>query len=77
MTCDNCGHTRFHDERVTRTFVVEGKVIMVEDVPAQVCDRCEDASFSASVAERLRTIVHQPHPNARSIPAELLRFEAA
>jgi len=77
MKCDNCGFDHLHEEPVTRAFVMNGRVVVVEQVPAMVCDRCGDTTFSASVAEHLRVMVNEPQPEARPIPAELLRYEAA
>jgi HTH-type transcriptional regulator/antitoxin MqsA len=77
MTCDLCGHTDFKPSEVTRTFTVDGRLIVVEGIPAEICGRCEAASFSAEVAERVRRLVHEPHEPARIIQAEVLPFPAA
>lgn len=77
MICDNCGYTAFHNDHVDRTFTINGRVILVEGVPAEVCNRCGDTCFSAEVAERLRLLIHQSPPSTRRIQAEVLRFDAA
>ncbi|MCP4589145.1 MAG: YgiT-type zinc finger protein [bacterium] len=77
MICDVCGSTGFHSAEVARTFTVEGKLVVVEGIPAEVCDRCDAPSFTADVAERLRRLVHEPHQPDRIIQAEVLHFHAA
>ena len=77
MTCDNCGQTVFRPDEVTKTFTVDERLIVVEDIPAAVCDGCGATHFSADVAERLRRLVHEPHQAVRVIQAEVLRFHAA
>ncbi|MBI3271261.1 MAG: YgiT-type zinc finger protein [Planctomycetes bacterium] len=77
MTCDTCGNATFRYQTVTRLFSVEGRVLVVEGIPAEVCDRCEAATFSRETAERLRTLVHEPHVGGRPIPAEVIPFQAA
>jgi len=75
--CEKCGRTTFRSEEVTKTFTVGDKLIVVEGIPAEICDNCGEASFSAGVAERLRRLVHEPHQPTRVIQAEVLQFHAA
>jgi HTH-type transcriptional regulator/antitoxin MqsA len=77
MICAVCGQAGFHSAFVTRTFTVDGKLLVVEGIPAEICDRCEAASFSAEVGEQLRRLIHEPHQPVRLIQAEVLAFHAA
>ncbi len=77
MKCTNCGSANFQSSVVTQTFTIDGRVVVVENVPAEVCARCGEPIFSAETAERLRTLVRQPHPAARQVEAKVVRFEAA
>lgn len=77
MICENCGHNHFRSELVDRAFHVDGQLILVENIPAETCERCGEFNFNAEVGERLRTLVRQPHQPARVIQAEVLRYEAA
>lgn len=42
---------------VSYTFFYEGRWIIVEDVPAKVCQQCEEKLFSPQVVERLQKII--------------------
>ena len=77
MICEICGHSHAHPGKVTETFRADGKVIVVEGIPAEICDRCGAASFSAEVAERVRRMIHGPHKAVRVIEAEVLDFQVA
>lgn len=77
MNCDVCGHDAFRSETVSRSFVVNRKVYLVDGIPAEVCERCGAPSFTAEVGERVRCLIHEPHARGRIVPAELLEFHAA
>ena len=77
MTCEVCGQHTFRDDKVDKTFQVNGKIIMVEDVPTTICTHCSDATFTAEVAEQLRRHIHEPHTPDRVIETEVFQFHAA
>ncbi|MBI3268147.1 MAG: YgiT-type zinc finger protein [Planctomycetes bacterium] len=77
MNCEVCGSVSFHAGTVGETFLAAGKMILVEGIPATICDRCSSPSFSAVVAEQLRKLVHGPHTVVRVVEAEVLDFHAA
>jgi HTH-type transcriptional regulator / antitoxin MqsA len=52
-------------------------VTVVEGIPAQVCERCGEPTFSADVAEHVRRLVHEPHQPVRVVSAEVLAYRAA
>jgi YgiT-type zinc finger domain-containing protein len=56
--CHVCGSTEARQERVNEVFVIDEKHILVEDIPATVCVRCGDATFSRETTERIRRMVH-------------------
>ena len=45
-------------EQVEEVFRVGGKYVLVKNIPAQVCARCGEESFSAKTAESIRVIVN-------------------
>ena len=56
MTCFMCkGTTR----KSFSTFTVDmgGCIVVVKNVPSQVCDQCGEASYISEVAKRLEQIV--------------------
>ena len=77
MICDVCGCEEFQSEHVSETFRVADRVFVVENIPADVCNRCGEPRFSASVAEQVRELVSGPHQPTRVISAEGLSYRAA
>lgn len=77
MICDVCGNGTFRNETTAESFVVGGRIVLVEDIPARICERCGAANFSAEVAERVRRLVNEPHVPSRRIEAEVREYSAA
>jgi HTH-type transcriptional regulator / antitoxin MqsA len=64
--CDVCGSDVFHQHRVQHAFDVAGQIVLVEDIPARLCDRCGDATFDRQTVEHVRRMVHgEAHPKKR------------
>lgn len=56
--CNVCGSHSAHDELVSEVFTIEGRRVLVEHIPARICDRCGDATFANDTVERVRLMVH-------------------
>jgi YgiT-type zinc finger domain-containing protein len=56
--CHVCGGETARNELVSEVFTVEGRRMLVERIPAEVCRRCGEASFSRDTTERIRRLVH-------------------
>ena len=56
--CTVCGNTSFKSQCVEQVFNVDGHMFLVQDMPAEICGRCGEASFSRETAEHVRQLVH-------------------
>ncbi len=56
--CYMCGSTEARQGLVSEVFELEGNHILVEDIPASVCVRCGEATFSRDTTEKIRRMVH-------------------
>ena len=70
FNCHVCGHHAAKSEFVSEVFTVEGRRVLVEHIPAQVCERCGEAVFSRETTERIRLLVHDTRP-AKTIPLDV------
>lgn len=70
--CDVFGNTIFRPETVDEVFRVGKHLVMVEHVPALVCERCGEKIFDRETVERVRRAVHEEHPPSRKIVLEVL-----
>lgn len=68
--CHVCGGTAARDEFVSEVFAIDGRRVLVERIPAQVCERCGEATFTRETTEKARRLVHGASP-IRTIPLEV------
>lgn len=73
--CHVCGGEVARSEFVSEVLEVAHRRVLVEHVPAQVCIRCGEPSFSRETTERIRLLVHSSGRPAKTIPLEV--FELA
>ena len=62
FSCQVCGGTAARNEFVSEVFTVHGRRVLVEHIPAQVCERCGEPTFSRETTERVRRLVHEARP---------------
>lgn len=55
--CHICGSTSARKEYVSEVFTIDGRRVLVEHIPAQLCERCGEATFSSATAEQVRRVV--------------------
>jgi HTH-type transcriptional regulator/antitoxin MqsA len=61
--CHVCGATEARQALVNEVFVIDGRHVLVEGIPAMVCARCGEATFGRDTTERVRRLVHgEAHP---------------
>lgn len=61
--CHVCGNTSAREDYVNEVFTVEGRRVLVEHIPAEVCERCGEAVFSRETGEKVRRLLHgEGHP---------------
>jgi YgiT-type zinc finger domain-containing protein len=72
--CHVCGSTESHEEFVSEVFQIDGKPVLVEHVPAQVCARCGEEVFSRETAENVRLIVHGNKKPIKSVQMDVFSY---
>jgi len=68
--CHVCGGTAAKNEFVSEVFTIDDRRVLVEHIPAQVCERCGEAVFSRETTEKVRRLVHGA-PSARTVPLDV------
>ena len=69
--CHVCGNTTARSEFVSEVFTVEDRHMLVEQIPAQVCERCGEATFSREITERIRQLVHGSARPVKTVPLDV------
>ena len=58
FTCAVCHGEESRDKLVEEVFKIDGRYVLVGNIPAAVCVRCGEQSFSRETVERVRLLVH-------------------
>ena len=74
FNCHVCGSTESVDKLVSEVFQIDGKPVLVENIPAQVCARCGEEIFSRDTTENVRKIVHGKHQPVRSVQMDVFSY---
>ena len=71
FTCHVCGNTAARSEFVSELFTLDGRRVLVENIPAQVCERCGEATVSRETTEKIRQLVHGSARPIKTVPLEV------
>lgn len=72
--CHVCGGTESQEELVSEVFVVDGRRVLIEKIPAQICTRCGEATFSRATTEKVRKMVHSKAKPIAVIEMDVFAF---
>lgn len=72
--CHVCGNESASDEFVNEVLDVDGRRVLVEHTPAQVCTRCREPVFSRETTERVRQLVHGASRPTKTIPLDVFQL---
>ncbi len=75
MKCDLCGAPTV-EQKVTYTLEMDGKLIVVENVPARVCPQCGEKLFSPETVERLQKTIWEQKQPVRMLQTPVFDFAA-
>jgi len=73
MKCDVCG-SPMKEQRVTYTIQTDDKLVVVEHVPAKVCDQCGERLYSPETVERLQKTVWEQRSPSRVLQTPVFDF---
>ena len=74
FTCSVCGAGDSRKELVEEVFRIDDKYVLVDRIPATVCVRCGEESFSRETTERIRLMVHGRTRPAKSVTLKVFEF---
>ena len=72
--CSVCSSEESHQKNVQEVFQIDGKYVLVDGIPATVCMRCGEESFSRETTEKVRQLVHGRAKPVKSLPLEVFEF---
>lgn len=62
-------HTAAYGE--TEVVMIDGRRVLVEHIPAQVCPRCGEATFSSETTEKIRQLVRGAGQPIKTVPLKV------
>lgn len=74
-TCDFCLEGSLESHLVREYYRVKKGLVVMENVPAYVCDRCGERYYDAEVAKQMRKLSTLGKQIKRRISFPLVRFE--
>ena len=72
--CTICGSDEKQSKLVEEVFRIDGQYVLVDHIPATVCTRCGDETFSRETADRIRLLVRGKAKPTRSIAVDMFEF---
>ena len=72
--CHVCGSDELRKELVNEVFMIDGKPVLVENIPAKVCGRCGEILFSRETTEKIRRMVHGEGRPIRTLPMDVFAY---
>ncbi len=72
--CHVCGSKEYKKDDVNEVFNIDNKPVFVEKIPAIICVRCGEESFSRETTERIRQMVHGKAKPIKSISMDVFAY---
>ena len=74
FACAVCHAKEGREESVDEVFQVDGQYVLVGGIPALVCGRCGEQTFSRETTEKVRLMVHGEAKATTSISMQVFDF---
>ena len=74
MKCDVCGVGERHEKLIRYSLQMKGKFIVVENVPASVCDHCGEETLAPDIVERLQKMIWQSRTPVKILETPVYEF---
>jgi len=72
--CHVCGSTQSHTETIDEVFQLNGNPALIERIPALICDRCGETTFSRETTERIRRMVQNEIEPVRTVEMSVYQY---
>lgn len=76
MKCDLCGGAML-EKKTTYTLEIHKRFVMVENVPAKVCQQCGEMLYSPDVVDRLQKTIWNNKEPEKTIETPVFDFMKA
>ncbi len=72
--CSNCGNNNFSEGKIDKVFNIEGKLCLVENIPAFLCNRCQEPILTIETTEHIRFILKSNQKPSKIVTTQVYEF---
>ena len=72
--CPVCREEKSRTELVNKVFEMDDRYVLVEGIPATVCQRCGERTFSSETVERTRHIIGNGAAPAKTVGLQVYDY---
>ena len=72
--CHVCGSTKAREGAVDEVFQIDDRPVLVRRIPAMICTRCGEETFSQETTERIRRMVHGDAQPIQSVSMDVFSY---
>ncbi len=72
--CNVCGSKQAREELINEVLLIDGKPILIENIPAKVCLHCGEATFSRETTEKIRCLVYGKAKPIKSVMIDVFAY---
>jgi YgiT-type zinc finger domain-containing protein len=74
IRCHNCGNNHFSEKNVEEMFNINGKLYLVKNIKALVCNICDETYFKPEVQRETMKVIGNKSKFISKIEAEVYDF---
>lgn len=72
--CHVCGSTTAREDFVNEVFQIDHRHLLVEHIPATICERCGEKIFSRETTEKIRRLIHGKTQSVKSVSMDVYAY---
>jgi YgiT-type zinc finger domain-containing protein len=72
--CNNCGNTEFIISTINKAFNIDGKLVLVENIPALICTQCHEPLITSETVEYIRNMIHSGSKPKEVVSTEVYEY---
>ena len=72
--CHVCGAHTAKEGYISEVFDIDRHLLMVEQIPAQICARCGEEIISRDTTEHIRRLVNSKRQPVRSVTMDVFAY---
>ena len=72
--CNNCGSTEFDESNIEKVFNIDGKFVLVKNIPALICSHCQEPVLTSETVEEIRSLIHSKEKPQEVISTDVYEY---